>query len=364
MRKLTAGQSCFLNALRYAAAGMVLLYHGLLTFFNKVGGGDRALGYSSQLGFVGVSIFFILSGFVIAHTVARKRAEGATYGVGTYVIERFSRISIVFVPALCTVALIDLLLIRRAYPGLDLRLWPYFWSTLFMLTGFTGFGPHAEPLPTILGMEPVWSLTYEVYLYAAFGAIVLFPRSARRRVAGLALLAAALFLLSRLPYALLMSGTWLLGALGAHLFRRGFTLSRPACAAVLGASGLAAAAITVLTGPERETLRQWAYVFLLAAAFSALLAAAGTLEITPRVGAAAKFLASYAYSMYLLHYVLLGVACNVLVDVRAIADQGPWIAALFVVALLAGVNAISYLFSLATERQTSRLKGVLLKATA
>ena len=361
MRKLTDGQSFFLNAARYAAASMVAVYHILAGFFKGIGELPRVAPFMGQLGYVGVTIFFVLSGFVIAYTVGRKMSEQQGYSLKTYLVERFARISICLVPAVGVVALLDLLVVRRFFPDDDLRIWPHIFSTLFVMTGLTGFGEAAQPLPAILFMEHIWSLTYEVYLYLLFGLVVISAGPRRLPVGRVVLIAATLLLLSRLPYTPLMSYNWLLGALVLVLFRNGITPGGlRACLGLSGAVLLVAAGVLRLTRHQPEAQRHWIYVSLVALAFYALLALFGTVRVGSRLAASAAFLASFSYSMYLIHFALVGVAYNCLVDLRPLSWQGSGGRVLFLLCSFLLVNVLSFLFGLATERHTSRFRRLLL----
>lgn len=365
MRRLTVGQSFFLDAVRFAAAAMVVQFHNLSFLFNLSGASHLTERHIPLLGFVGVTIFFILSGFVIAYTVSRKATAPGGYTLGTYLVERFSRIYAVLAPAVVVVTLIDILVEKRFFPTLETNTEPLnIAATLFLVNGFVPPGGSSGVAPIILGLEPVWSLTFEVCFYVVFGLVVLRAGFRRHPVARLAALAATLFFLSRLPYTALMACTWLAGVLGAHLFTREADTARVARRGLIGAALIAGAAAAALAGGLSPAHRQWAYIALLAAAFHALFVASGFLAVGPRLAGAAKFLASYSYSMYLLHYILLDVAYNILFDVRAVQRLGPAATGAFVLALFVGVNAICFLFSLATERQTPRLRRFLLGAPA
>ena len=363
MKKLTDSQSFFLNAVRFVAAAMVVMYHGFCGFFNRVGVDRHTEPYYERLGFVGVSTFFILSGFVIAYTVARKASAPGGYSLKTYLIERVSRIYIVLIPALAAVVLVDIFLLKRVSPDLDFCVSPRtIFAALLMVNNVTVFGENVAFTPTIYGMEPAWSLAFEMCFYVLFGLIVLFSDPRRYRPAKIVALVATLVFLSRLPLAFLMSYNWLLGVLGVYLLPRDIMLKRSACIGLMGAVILATAGVLALAGGQAALQNNWISISLLAAVFYALFMASGTFAIGARLGAAAKFLASYSYSMYLLHYTLLNVAYDYLFDVQVIYAKGPAARVLFLTSLFLAINALSFLFSLATEKNTSRLRKLLLHA--
>ena len=60
-----------IQMLRAVAAAMVLLYHGA-AHYQALGGFELLLNLFSSIGFSGVDIFFVISGFVAAHTTLHK----------------------------------------------------------------------------------------------------------------------------------------------------------------------------------------------------------------------------------------------------------------------------------------------------
>jgi peptidoglycan/LPS O-acetylase OafA/YrhL len=151
-----------LDLLRLAAVGAVILYH--YGFWGPASHGVPqvalpALAPFAQYGFLGVPVFFAISGFVIAYS-----AEGRT-PVG-FAIARFSRIYPTFV--LCmTLTFVATVLFGAGH---------------FEVTALQWFGNLFVAAP-LLGQPYVdtsyWSLVIEIMFYAwvaAFMALGLFPR--------------------------------------------------------------------------------------------------------------------------------------------------------------------------------------------
>src|SRR4249919_3526672 len=88
--------SVTLDLLRAVAAQMVCVGHAV----NFSGAGY------TYLPNVGVLLFFILSGFVIAHTLSTK-SQAEDYGVSAFGIERFARIYTAFLPAIILIAVAE-----------------------------------------------------------------------------------------------------------------------------------------------------------------------------------------------------------------------------------------------------------------
>jgi peptidoglycan/LPS O-acetylase OafA/YrhL len=151
-----------LDLLRLAAVGAVILYH--YGFWGPASHGATevalpALGSFAQYGFLGVPVFFAISGFVIAYS-----AEGRT-SVG-FAIARFSRIYPTFV--LCmTLTFVMTILFGAGHFEVSAKQWL---ANLFIAAPMLG-QPYVD--------TSYWSLVIEVVFYvwvAAFMALGLFPR--------------------------------------------------------------------------------------------------------------------------------------------------------------------------------------------
>jgi peptidoglycan/LPS O-acetylase OafA/YrhL len=167
-----------LDALRALAALMVFIYH--LSYLGYAG---RAL--PAEVGRLGVLVFFVMSGYVIAYVTECKHRD-----LQHYMNARFARLFYVFLPALLLTVVCDALgreldsALYTRYPDVyEARAWlrlPFFIgflfeNALFSLRWFSN--------------GPMWSIAYEFWYYALYG--VLAYTSGQRR---LALLASALLL--------------------------------------------------------------------------------------------------------------------------------------------------------------------------
>jgi peptidoglycan/LPS O-acetylase OafA/YrhL len=92
--------SVTLDLLRAVAAQMVCVGHAI-NFF--IGGWPSDLPYMQN---VGVLLFFILSGFLITHTLV-KRSERPDYRFTQFLIDRFARIYSGLIPALVLIIVVD-----------------------------------------------------------------------------------------------------------------------------------------------------------------------------------------------------------------------------------------------------------------
>jgi peptidoglycan/LPS O-acetylase OafA/YrhL len=145
--------SATLDLMRAAAAQIVCIGHAV----NLSGSGY------THLPNVGVLLFFLLSGFVIAHTLSMK-SRSEDYGLTAFAIERFSRIYTAFLPALLIIAAADYLM---QYVGSPLPGDPTDLHTLFgNLTMRQGLS-----VPTFGSAGQLTTIALEFHIYFFVGAI-------------------------------------------------------------------------------------------------------------------------------------------------------------------------------------------------
>ncbi len=171
-------ESSYLDWVRILSAQAVVIGH----YGSWVGGDDTLLGGRVPIQDLGVVVFFILSGYLIASTLNNKLAADPGYGFSDFFIDRFSRIYVTFVPALLLVLGLDA---YSAAHGNYLHAAAFnayqFVGNLLMLQDFplfsilrriaSGAGPW---LVTSFGSaRPFWTLAVEWWLYMFFGWFVL-----------------------------------------------------------------------------------------------------------------------------------------------------------------------------------------------
>jgi peptidoglycan/LPS O-acetylase OafA/YrhL len=173
--KLTLQSSVILNLVRGLSAQLVLMGH-LLSFYKVYGYNDVAPEFNIQN--FGVTVFFILSGFLIAYSVNNK---GASYGFKDFFIDRFSRIYVALLPALFVICIFDFCsgYISEAYTYDSYVTVPQFIGNILMLQDFPltrYFSSHFN-LPwlniTSLGSgRPLWTIAIEWWVYMFFGFLI------------------------------------------------------------------------------------------------------------------------------------------------------------------------------------------------
>ena len=164
IKSLTVGQSSMLNAIRALAAFSVLVGH---TFVGSVPGSllNKAVPFQS----LAVVVFFWLSGFLIAYQCLSK----TKYSFGEYMIDRFSRIYVLYVPAMIISYLVLVVFLGRVSP----TVWDVV-GHLFQLqhTPFMRMIEGVPPIKTFGGNSVLWTIAIEWWLYVFFG-IAFFWRS-------------------------------------------------------------------------------------------------------------------------------------------------------------------------------------------
>ena len=128
--------SPLLDLIRMAAAQAVCFGHAI-SFFGVLPSLQPP--HAPYLQNCAVQVFFVLSGFVIAYSLA-SRAGDPGYGFPEYFIDRWSRIYSAYLPALVVVVAIDYLLLRAGRYEFPEYLTPaVFGANVLMLQNWAGF---------------------------------------------------------------------------------------------------------------------------------------------------------------------------------------------------------------------------------
>ncbi len=152
-----------IQALRALAAMLVVLYH-LGPHYQHAGGSSDFLVSFAQWGFFGVDIFFVISGFVISYTVFPRERD--VTAAARYWRHRLSRIYLGYWPF----ALLALSVMPLHSP-----------VNLEQVSTFRTLTLSSADL-NVLALPVAWSLAYELYFYAIFGALFLFSNRVIQRV--------------------------------------------------------------------------------------------------------------------------------------------------------------------------------------
>lgn len=163
-----------IQILRFAAALWVALYHArTYSFFPELPGWLRAI---AEGGFVGVDIFFVISGVIMA--LATSNTPTGLRPSAQFVATRFARIYTGWWPAML-LYVVGLQALGAMPPDVNLLSSALLYPANFSL--------HINAV--------IWTLVYELYFYLVIGASLLLPKLWRdRALAGWAMVIVALVL--------------------------------------------------------------------------------------------------------------------------------------------------------------------------
>lgn len=355
--KLSDSSSLFLDTVRGVSSQAVVIGHGL----SFVGVYDLVFGIGSpDIQSVAVVFFFFISGFLIANTVMRKK-QTSHYSFGEYFIERFSRIYTAFIPSLFFVILVDLIYRSVAeYPHIKYFNLKTVAGNLLMLQDF----PVYFNISSLGSGRPFWTLAIEWWFYLAFGWLVLMKASTLK---SWTLKLIVLLPLLIVPYFNLkgrgngLTYIWIFGALAStglpYLVREKRLKDWLLILAGVIFSILAISR-SVRTGRSYD-LKFGVYMSL-ALTLALIYFQRHDLRIKNFLREFIVFLASYSFSLYLIHYSIMDIANALLLD-----KLSPWL--LFALTFMTS-NLVAWILAKFTEHKyktaTLYLKVKLLRKVA
>ncbi len=309
-----------LTGLRAFAALMVVLYH----FAARTAPGSGLHTTLIDRGHLGVDIFFVLSGFILAH-VYLARCQAGQFKAGQFLINRFARLYPMHLAMLLLAAALGWRAMRQGLPlavygpqlGLDPVTGDGFWCNLISHLTLT----HAWGTTSGYAFNAVsWSISAEAAAYLLFpviaaASLAFGTRPLLRMAAAVALYFAAEVAAQRVLGASLNDLTWRFGilrilpefALGVAAY--GLGIARPIPRHLLRWLAPAALALTV------TLLASGAPALLMPPLFAVLILAIASTErehllppawlLNPLI-----YLGEISYSTYMLHQVLGNVLFN------------------------------------------------------
>jgi peptidoglycan/LPS O-acetylase OafA/YrhL len=367
-----------LNAIRGAAALVVLLGHTRSLFFSSLSGtGDLStaaqnFGQSAAprpglitMGNEAVIVFFVLSGYLVGGSAIRDLKNGA-WSWRRYLIQRLTRLWVVLLPALLFGIAVDHSGLRMfagahsIYTGPpELCVVPCNVADRITPTVVAGNAIFLQNIlvDTAGSNNALWSLANEFWYYLAFPLGLLALRSGEtmlRRTFYVALLVAIAALVGKAI--ILLFFVWLLGAFISivPLKVRGNPLKL--CTGLLA---ILFPAVFVLV--RRAYLPIYLAEWIIAICFSVLLylllhgterARAGLYKST------ADFFSRISYTLYLVHLPLAVFLCACINTPWHHWDKSPWHLAMFFLLNLVLV-AFSYAFYLVFEANTDQIRRAL-----
>jgi peptidoglycan/LPS O-acetylase OafA/YrhL len=303
--------STTLDLLRAVAAQMVCVGHGI-SFFIPALRPDRL----PLMQNVGVLIFFVLSGFLIAYVLI-ERSKSPEYNFWQFLIGRFARIYSALLPALIVVAVIDGFVIYRTGAPTIARYydWPTLLANLLMLENYRGVFLQSSAHWSSFGSDsPLWTLAIEWHIYLFVGTI--FFMGARPR--SIPYLIPIAFLFGQSPAHYLLGslqedgvgrGLFLLWIGGSYLFliSQRIRLSKTFSIFLFAVAGVAYLCFTK-TGHEYNFLT---YPALLIVIFGLIQFTQHTTVFSrSKLERVIRFVAGYSFTLYLVHYTIMMAVVN------------------------------------------------------
>jgi peptidoglycan/LPS O-acetylase OafA/YrhL len=301
--------SCYLDLSRVVATNLVMVGHCLAIFH---------LGEIGVLGGLGVTIFFLLSGFLIT-TAAFRKSKSDEPQLRSFMIDRCARIFVPFVPILILVAILNTILDFDKYGLSGVNTGPLaFLANLFLLNDFplmqaaTHFIALDHFYPRAYNTaEPFWTIPVEFWTYVVFAAFY-FVFLRRERPSWLF---ALLVVFVGLPIFLWnafagggggLSLVWMLGSIGAWFWfsSRAEKKKHVELGLILiGFSGLCLLGRVMKAGLNPYEFQQGFLIALLL--FGGFLVCNAVTGELGWFGKVARLLAGYSYSLYLVHNTVL-----------------------------------------------------------
>ncbi|RZL46323.1 MAG: acyltransferase [Pedobacter sp.] len=295
-------RSQMLDLLRWVSAFLVLIGHIRSILFEDFKSEHATIfhkfiyfitGFGSQAVFV----FFVLSGYLVCQSIL-KQYRAKTFQLKNYTVNRLTRIYIVLIPALLFTLLFDSLGSwidqEHIYTGStvisSLKADPlsrldvfHFITSLGMLQNIT--------LPIYGSNGPLWSLNFEVIYYAIIPFIIglFFIKEVKSIVIYIIIISLFLYLMPR--FILLSMSIWLCGLLPIFI-KKEYLFLKYGC--LIGLSILLYISRTHVSTPVDN--------FFIALTVGLFISTVNDTEIIQNPTFIHKKLASFSYSLYLVHY--------------------------------------------------------------
>lgn len=157
-----------LDLIRWLASIMVFIYHFM--YLGYTGDSDFSAKFFPSLGYLGVAVFFVLSGFVISFVAEEKH-----HSFEDFLQARLARLYSVYIPALILTFFADIIgrhfspEIYKNYPNsLEVKTIARFFTSIFFMQENSFFSTRW------LSNGPLWSLAFEFWYYIIFSAYFFF----------------------------------------------------------------------------------------------------------------------------------------------------------------------------------------------
>jgi peptidoglycan/LPS O-acetylase OafA/YrhL len=363
-----------MDATRALAALAVVIYHLRGILFLDADAGLSApwkiFYFATGFGHQAVMIFFVLSGYWITKTVARRSAGGG-FAWSDYAIDRLSRLWVVLIPALLLGGIFDSIgryeIAAPIYLGVQgtNTLLAYDVASHLSLRNFVGSLAFVQTLlvKPFGSNGSLWSLANEFWYYVWFPPLYLSLRGRRPSIA------VTFVLITMAAFPTLLPGfvCWLFGSLLFYATQTAtiHTAPRPRMVVALSAAILLFFGVLVTSRipnlPVDGSIQDLAISGSFALLLFVLIRSARTYPhwLTPLC----RYGAGSSYSLYAVHFPLVVLLAALFVTpAHRLAPSGRLLVSFVLIAFVAIV--FGYGLSVVTEANTSKLRRLLKKKYA
>ena len=349
---ISEADSSFLDFARGISAQLVLIGH-LLSIY----GVYKLYPYIPKIQNFGVMIFFIMSGFLITFISIVK---GKEYGFKNFMIDRFSRIYSALIPAIILIFFIDMYL--RSIQVRDFEIFNHsfgnFMSNLFLLQNHPIFLNFFQT--TSFGSARIlWTVSIEWMFYICFG-ILFYWSSVMKKPNVLKIILSIFFLMVPIFY---ISGRgegltvyWMLGLTLALLYFNNIKIFNEKYLNYFFFLAIFAFIYRLVFSKvfEMYEIGLSLFLFILFYIIFSLNAKEKSFFKTSLIKTKKlnSFLASYSYSLYLVHYSLIYVFFNFLKNYDLLT---------VLILNIVVINIISFLFYYCFERNYFKVRIMIKK---
>lgn len=305
-----------------------------------------------------VVVFFLISGWLVGGSLMNRLHQ--PHALANYAIDRVTRLWTVLLPTLLLILLVGLA-IGAAQPGtVDLSS-----TNDYSALSFAGnlLGLQTFLVPNFGGNYALWSLTYETWYYVQFPllALVLFGHGRFKRAACAAAFVALVIVLPKMISVYFM--LWLLGAAFSRLelhCGNGLRL-------VLGLLTTGLFSYYRLTGSNNELVPESFVQDMICSVPLLLLLSSLHQPIDPssprflRINGIATFFSDFSFTLYVTHLPLIFLVIHIGGTIFGRDQLDPFVTQdyLWYGAILLGLIGFAYVFYLAFERNTFRIRRAL-----
>jgi peptidoglycan/LPS O-acetylase OafA/YrhL len=368
---LEGNVSIYLDLIRGISAILVVMEHLSSRLFVGYGNIEnhnvlvKFLYLLNILGGPSVIIFFALSGLFISRSVLKAVYENK-WSWKAYLINRISRLCVVLIPALILTFILDNIASRftgyEGYGDVYSNIKDFIGNLFFLQNIFTDvYGSNA----------PLWSLNYEFWYYMLFPILLLLFVNNQRKIVKLIYLLVVFFIIS-------MVGTrmnsyfliWLIGTIvlllpRINILMRGFI---PIISLILVMVAMTVRPL-VMTG--RLFTDKWtedlfvvdlfiglAFGFLIYTLLHIVSDRIKNIEFK-RLGKISKLIASFSFSLYLIHYPIINTVYYWSAKYGFSGLQPDLVSIVVEILLVLLICMIAYFFSQITEAKTQNVRKFL-----